>query len=273
MDPLDSLIAGAKLQSFPAVLARLNQLFSAQAVGTPELAAVVQTDTALSASLLRIANSEQFGMPQRVFTPEDAFNRCGIPATTALLNAAVVEDIYQSVSPALISPEDFWSHSVGTAILAEHFARELGIPDPQRLYLGGIFHELGLLIILCAAPDAANRLYADRLRDPQVDLAAEQGEFCHSRGAIGAHLINKWKFPPVYAACAEFAYHGEPKSQYADVIKALRWAVFTQGLAPDKPSFWHSAQVSSPPIELQLRSVGRALAKREQIINNVRALL
>ena len=51
----------ARLTSFPDVAIRINEMLSDEESGSAHIAAVIETDPALSAALLRIANSARYG--------------------------------------------------------------------------------------------------------------------------------------------------------------------------------------------------------------------
>ncbi|MDA0256804.1 MAG: HDOD domain-containing protein, partial [Chloroflexi bacterium] len=66
---LDSLVAElAELRPLPAVAARALQLAEGDRFSAHELAGAIAADPALTARILRLANSAYYGFPRRIAT-------------------------------------------------------------------------------------------------------------------------------------------------------------------------------------------------------------
>jgi hypothetical protein len=51
-----------------------------------------------------------------------------------------------------INPVVFWEHSLGCALVCRHFARKIKFAHPEKAYLGGLLHDLGILVNLWILP-------------------------------------------------------------------------------------------------------------------------
>src|SRR5947209_8293024 len=112
-----------------------------------EIAAQVGAEPALTAVVMRQANSAYYGFGRKVETLPDACVLLGIGTirTLALTNAAlrflaVDRDGLTQMRRLLLT------HSVTTAVAARVIARRGGA-HPEKAFLCGIIHELGTIVL------------------------------------------------------------------------------------------------------------------------------
>ena len=51
------------------------------------------------------------------------------------------------------NPSVFWRHSLGCALVCKEFAERIGFPDPDRAYLAGLLHDLGIVVNSLTFPE------------------------------------------------------------------------------------------------------------------------
>ena len=111
-----------------------------------DLADIIKTDTAMSARLLKIVNSAFYGFDGKVDTLTHALNIVGTEQLTDLALAAIVTSKFQGIPRDLINMETFWMHSIGCGIAARKIARYVPGVEAEKMYLGGMLHDIGSLI-------------------------------------------------------------------------------------------------------------------------------
>ncbi len=70
-----------------------------------------------------------------------------------------------------IDPRTFWEHSLGVAMVSRHLARRVGMKDPEKAYLAGLLHDIGIIANLLVDP-AAFRQVAERALSERIALNA-----------------------------------------------------------------------------------------------------
>ena len=91
-----------------------------------------------------------------------------------------------------IDPVAFWEHSLGCALVCRHFAREIAFPHPEKAYLGGLLHDIGILVNLWILPqefgDVLDRAQVQQIPLYQVELEMLGITHCET----GRVLAERW---------------------------------------------------------------------------------
>jgi putative nucleotidyltransferase with HDIG domain len=185
------------------------------------LSRVVERDPALSAKILRLANSAYFGLPRPVREVRTACVVLGFSTIESLaVGVTALEALSRSVGAAF-DLDAFWRHSVATAIAAEKLARRVGIADPGPAFCGGIVHDVGKLVLASIAPPRYRRVVDGPTEDPMH--VREEREYGADHAVVGGWLGERWRFPP--ELCEILRGHHEPDGEAGG-----RWAALL-GLA------------------------------------------
>ncbi|MGN6605725.1 MAG: HDOD domain-containing protein [Jatrophihabitans sp.] len=153
--------------------------------GVTDLARAIAVDPALTASMLRLANSSYYGLTARIGRVDLAVAVLGFTTvrTVALLSAVGTEgDV----------PAGFWDHAAVTATAAGLCAPLLDV-DASDAFCLGLLHCVGALLLhrvrelpaLCL-PEPAD---IDALR------AREVKRYGVAHDTIGAQTLRAWNFP------------------------------------------------------------------------------
>jgi HD-like signal output (HDOD) protein len=147
MSSLDSFFGSVHLPSMSEVSHALIKTLHNDQVTHPEVRNILARDAALSARLLRLANSAQFGLPRGVATLDDAIAMVGLAQVRALALAACLNDAFPKLGA--LDRRTFWKSSVACAAYAQWLAGKLGI-DAQTAWLCGIMLRLGAVVHLAS---------------------------------------------------------------------------------------------------------------------------
>jgi len=183
-----------RLPAMPAVALELLDTLSRGDPDVDAMARHIAQDQAIAARVLRVANSPFYGLQARIGSIRDAIVVLGFSAVRSLVLAAAVVRALPAVSHAGFVPERFWRHVLGTAVAAQALARALGRP-PEKLFLTGLLHDIGILVMVSAYPEHFARVVALATeRDCHLeDVETEVFSFDHA--SVGAALARHWNFP------------------------------------------------------------------------------
>ena len=183
----------AALPAMPEVARRLLGTFRRDTVTLPELAALIGTDPALSARLLRIANSARYGPSGDIVRLQDAAAMIGLDALRGLALGASLASAFPK--RANFDRLQFWHKSLVTAGYAAWLADELGA-DADSAETAGLLLRTGRLLMLQAEP-ALTTLVQDLASGPDGSFAAERQHFGCTHAELSAELAKRWRLPPV----------------------------------------------------------------------------
>ena len=200
----------SKLPPFQMAALKLLNISSGAESAANQFEEVFSSDPALSADLLLVANSAEFGLRSRVATIRHAIAFLGLDRVRSLA-ATIALGYYVRSMPRLGYVTSIWRHSIATAVTADLIGGFYGIPG---LYTAGLTHDLGRLAMLFSLgkeyPDALEREFAT------IDEAneLEKSLFCVTHCEAGASLAEGWNFPA--SLMRTMADHHDPQLAEAD---------------------------------------------------------
>ena len=184
---------------FPALGAQAFSIAASTDDNVDSLVNTFRRDPALTADLLRMANSAEFGMQRRIGGIQHAIVLLGMERVRSLI-LTVVMDSYLRHFPKRQDAHPVWAHSVAAAVIAEALA---GVwrTDPSRAYTAGLMHELGRLGLLLSVRERYVEI--SRVAFENIDSATrlEKSIFGVTHCEAGAFLGRRWGFPEELCDC------------------------------------------------------------------------
>lgn len=157
---------------------------------------VISLDPVLTGRVLQLVNSAYYGLPGKVNSLTRAIILLGInPVKNLVLSFAVFESFSRKEAFRVFSAEEFWTHSLSTAVAAKLLAAERGVPVSEReeFFVAGLMHDIGKIPLNHLFPDDYRR--ACRLAE-ESGRGARHGEeqavgVDHCR--VGLMIAQKWE--------------------------------------------------------------------------------
>ena len=206
---LDGLLEGiSTLVSPPLVCMKLLDVLESDQSSAPEMGQVIAQDPNLTSRLLRLVNSAFYNLPSPVETVSRAITIIGTRDLYNLVLAISAVATFSGLSPRLVNIDTFWRHSLYCGLLARNLARRLHVLHPERLFVSGLLHDVGALILYTRAPDAARELLLVADGDEEVFHQAELEMLGFSHAEIGAVIMREWRLSP--AQQEAIAHHHRP---------------------------------------------------------------
>jgi HD-like signal output (HDOD) protein len=203
-----------QLQNLPAMPSVLNSLGeclsqSAAKVNVERVVELISYDKSLAAQCLRTANSALFRRRNDVETVREAVLALGLSRIRDLVYSCSLPKLFFSAKHGM-SPVTFWRHALGTALISQHFAKQLAVQDYEKLYLAGLLHDVGILVNSLLFPEEFHRalLLAESSETPLCEAEQQVLGFTHCES--GRILADSWKLPPDLCGVIEFHHQPTP---------------------------------------------------------------
>lgn len=196
------------LISPPQVHFALLEVLNNPDSSTREMADVIAMDPALTARLLRIVNSPYYGLQRRIDTISRAVAVVGTSELFNLSIAVSATSVFARLPSTLVSMDTFWRHSVFTAMLSRELSRRCNVLHPERLFVAGILHDVGSLLLYNERPDTMGELLMVAQGDEEILFQAELNRLGFSHADVGAAILRLWQLPE--ALCQTVAMHHTP---------------------------------------------------------------
>lgn len=245
---LQKAVSGVgEINSLPDVTARIVAVVEDERSTARQVQAVVESDPALAAKLLKVVNSAFYGLPSQVASLERAILMLGL---SVVKNLALASAMGQLLKPGPICGEfqtgDLWRHCVAVGVAARMLAVTAKSTQPDEAFVAGLVHDIGLIIAQQLFPNQVRSVSEQCLREPQNFCAAEETELGADHQAFGGLLATKWKFPP--ALRNAIAYHHEPSSLQPEYQKLTSLVYLADTLCcRHQFGFWLTAQTQETP--------------------------
>lgn len=196
------------LVSPPDVCIKVFDLIESQNPSAASIGEVVSRDPNLSLRLLKIVNSSYYNFSRKIDTVSRAIAVIGISELYSMVIAITAVKTFSHIPHNVVNMDTFWRHSLYTAVISRLLAKRLNVLHPERLFVAGLMHDIGSLILYHRAPETAKELLIQAAGDEDVLHQAETEAFGFSHAAIGALLMKLWHIPdPI---CEAVANHHQP---------------------------------------------------------------
>ncbi len=202
------------LPSLPDVAVRIGQALGDKVTDAKRIAKIIQTDMAMTAKVIRVANSALYASRNPVENCSTAVVRLGIHTTHQLVLSFALRELFHTRSKIIQARmQSLWSHSRQVAAICYVLAKLTKQLNPEHAMLAGLLHDVGAVVILTYAekhPDIAND------QDQLEHVIAEMS------GAVGSMILHRWGFADDLIQVTEEAenWQRDPAEEpdYADLV-------------------------------------------------------
>jgi HD-like signal output (HDOD) protein len=188
------LLLMPNLPSPPVVATRLIECAKQPELEAKTLATVISMDSALSAKLLRIANSPLYAQCRKTETVRQAITVLGLNSALAIsLSFSLLKSI-RGTKIKTVDLDHVWRRSFLAAICARSIGEAVRCTFVEELFLAGLLQDIGLLALARIAPE----LYTEETLlslDHEGLIQRERNQFGADHAEVGAWLLKTWNMP------------------------------------------------------------------------------
>lgn len=201
------------LPTLPEVALKVRDAAEDPRTDSGGIARVIANDAALSARIIRVANSPLLRAASPILDLRMAISRLGMQYTCNLSIGLAMEQMFQATSDAVDRRmRDVWAHSTEVAGISAVLAKTYTRLKPDQATLAGLVHQIGALPILRFAEEQRRLLKTPELLDQLIGGL---------HGEIGQLILETWDFPPALAIVPMqyLQFDRKPAAvDYADVV-------------------------------------------------------
>ena len=183
-----------QLPSPPIVAVRILDAVKKDDFDMQELARIIKTDPALSAKILRVANSSFYSLPDGVKSIDRALMVLGSVTLKNLALSFVIAKELRVESQAGLNVDKFWRRSITAAVSAELLSKLLGVRN-DNAFVTALLQDVGVVIMYLLRPDDyLKALDEKRAASITVD-EAERRIFGFTHQEVSCELLRIWGLP------------------------------------------------------------------------------
>jgi putative nucleotidyltransferase with HDIG domain len=211
-----------ELPLLPESVSRVVSLTSDEEATPSRIAAALEADVALTAHILRVANSPIYRPPQPIQSLAQAIARLGFAEIRSLAFAIACRTRVFCARGYEADVRRSFRHSLATALYAQELARGRGVPRDEA-FLAGLLHDVGEPVLFQLAADLQRRAGV------VLPRAALLSEIHVLHGDVGARLVCFWRLPDAVAHAARG--HHDPDGEAPSAKSVVELVAFADVLA------------------------------------------
>ena len=225
MDP-DVVLARVRrqleLRSVPPVLQHVMALTGSSRTTIDEVVGAVRQDQALALKVMKVANSSFYTTGKRARSLAEATQRIGLSGIRNAAAAILAIDHFGEISAGGLVPQHFWEHSLATGLLTQLLAKAVNLDDADELFLAGLLHDVGRLVLSSALSEEYQQVLAS-VRGGADLINAEEEAFGLNHADITKEVLMRLKMPEILVTAASLHAHPIHKLKRAshDVRRAV----------------------------------------------------
>lgn len=201
------------LFSLPEVCQQFSRLLEDECSDL-ELAELIGYDSVLAARLFSLANDGRL-YSQPAESISEAISRVGKDRLRRLMASTTATNVFANVESDIVAMDNYWHHSVCCALACESLARQSDLEAPQRLFIAGLMHDIGQLVIYQVLPDLAIEVLRKAGEQESYRYRMEQEIIGITHAAVGQELLSRWQLPMLVQKVVEFHHEPQLAGEYA----------------------------------------------------------
>ena len=235
------------LPTLPQTVQRVREATESDSISLREVGAIVSTDPAVSAKLLRMANSAAFGFPNRINTVEMATTLLGLRETYSVVLSSSIIDLVEKSGH--FDHRKFWDESIYCATVARLIAKAKRVKKTAGIFTAALLHDIGRFAIWEAAPARYAKVNIQLMGKDLIET--EEAILGITHPEAGYVLAEHWDLPADLSQPIRFHHHPERADTEEDIVAIVALsAAMTEarsgGLATEEALFGHAASYAKP---------------------------
>lgn len=225
---LRKLLSVDELPTLPEVMHKILETVGDPSTSATDLTRLLERDHAISARVLRLANSAYYGLRLGVNTIQSAVVVLGFDSIRQLALATSVLDSFSKTEQFALDPEDFWLHSLGTAKAAQILTIRCDVKDlSESAFSAGLLHDIGKYVLALVLKDEYQEIVEAAASSECLLKDVESRRIGTTHAEVGHWFAGRWRFPSVIKESIRNLY-SEP-----GMVGSTQKATAVIGLADD----------------------------------------
>ena len=182
-----------ELPPIPSVILESMKLLNDPSSTVRKIQEQILLDQALTAFILKVANSALYGLRKEVSTVSYAINLMGYNTTKSILTAYLSKNLYSSKGSKLVQ-NVLWKHSISSAIFAKKIAHHLKKVNSEEAFISSLLHDIGKGVLLKNKSDEFEKIVQLIYNDNKTSIQAEEEVLGYTHVEVGFLLMKNWRF-------------------------------------------------------------------------------
>lgn len=265
-----------RLFALPDIVFKLQEMIYSDTSTVQDIAELISDDPALTARLLRLANSSFYSFPAKIDTISAAVTLVGTSEIYNLALATVVVGTMQTERLQQLDLNGFWKQSVLTGLVARNLAEQAGFRQTESIFVAGLLHRIGFLVVAEQWPEVLKML--EKNEPSALPWEHEQAVLGFTIAECGACLLREWQLPESLEQSVRWQH--EP-THVSDAHRPATWIIHVASYhvadylqeangrltAKIQPAAWESLQLEDEALHVAMENGQANLAQIVSILS------
>jgi HD-like signal output (HDOD) protein len=216
------------LPTLPGIVTRVMHIVHDPSSSSNDVAFVVGQDLALSAKVLRLANSAFYGMPHTITSIHNAVVILGLKViNTMVLSLSVFDMFPHERKSALFNRTAFWRHCTSCGLICRFLSQRLRsfvLFDPEEAFCAGLLHDIGKVAMEQYLHDDFHKAlkHAKHKNIPLYDAENETLGYAHTD--VAQWLTATWQLPLAISLPLSLHHSPQDARDHVDIVALCHYA-------------------------------------------------
>jgi len=204
-----------ELPTLPNVMFEVLAVAEDERSTASDLEEVIMRDQALSAKILKVANSAYYGIPRTVETVSRATVLLGFQTVVGLaLTVSVYDTLWGAGKSRYLDRRELWKHSLGVATASRILSPNRNSKEAAVGFTAGMLHDIGKTIFDSNLADEYGKV-VEKCQKEQIQIYIVETELLGiNHGDLGYRVARRWQLPDTLCECIH--YHHTPSQAPAE---------------------------------------------------------
>jgi HD-like signal output (HDOD) protein len=218
------------LPTLPAIVTRVMQIVNDPSSSANDVAFVVGQDLALSAKILRLANSAFYGVPRTITSISNAVVILGLKVINTIVLSLTVFDLFpHEKKSTLFNRTAFWRHCTSCALICRFLTERMKkfVPfDAEEAFCAGLLHDIGKVVMEQYLHEDFHKALKHAKHKKIPLFQAEKQTLGYNHSDVAQWLTSGWQLPD--QLCFPLVHHHDPRNakEHADIVALCHYADF-----------------------------------------------
>ncbi len=183
-----------QLPSPPVIAVRILEIVRKEDFSFKQLGSVIQSDPALLARILRLANSGFYGLPKKISNIDMAVTVLGVNTLKNIALSFIISEAFSGVADRHVDFDCFWRQSITAAVAGEMIAVAVGHKNDDT-FITNLLQNIGVIASIVCRKEDYCRVLEERAVSDKPLIAIEHLVLGYDHQQFGAEMLRKWGLP------------------------------------------------------------------------------
>lgn len=192
-EQISKILRGITVPPQPQIIVDIHM---EQAMPNPDIdriAKLISQDVGLAGTILKVVNSELFGLKNKITSIEQGVHILGLKSIISLTEGLSIKG--QMDDETIVAMGGFWDSAMDIASVCATIARQIGYQAPDQAYCLGLFHNCGVPLLIKAHANYRDVMEASYGGSTERIIDFENQALKTNHAVVGYYVAKSWGLP------------------------------------------------------------------------------